>query len=443
MEITGHDAAWLPNGDLMFAKGSEVLRSEHDGRNARKLVTATGIVNGIRLSPDGSRIRYTVAQNTVGASSLWEANADGTNAHLLLSPNWNSPPQECCGNWTADGHYFVFQSTQEGLSTLWVLPDQNPFWRKVARAPAQLTTGPLNFGSPLPSRDGRKLFAQGWQPRAEMVRYDSKSDAFLPFLADTSAAQVDFSHDGRLVVYIHSTDSTLWRSKPDGSSRLELTYPPLQVTVPHWSPDGTQIAFSAFKPGEPSRIYLIPSDGGAPQQLTSGKSDLDPSWSKDGTTVMFGVLPLPDDPGPARIMMVDVKTRAVTQLAGSDGICCPRWSPDNRWVIALSTDNQKLLLLDLTTQKWRQLADKMGVIGYMTWSRDSKYVCFDTSFTADPGYFRVEIPSGQLTRVVSLKNVRRFFSSWGEWSGLTPDGSPLVVRDISTQEIYALDWKLP
>jgi Tol biopolymer transport system component len=142
-------------------------------------------------------------------------------------------------------------------------------------------------------------------------------------------------------------------------------------------------------------------------------------------------------------MMVDVKTRAVTQLAGSDGICCPRWSPDSRWVIALSTDNQKLLLLDLTTQKWRQLADKMGVIGYMTWSRDSKYVSFDTSFTADPGYFRVEIPSGQLTRVVSLKNVRRFFSSWGEWSGLTPDGSPLVVRDISTQEIYALDWKLP
>jgi Tol biopolymer transport system component len=323
------------------------------------------------------------------------------------------------------------------------LPDQNPFWRKVAREPVQLTTGPLNFGYPLPSRDGKKLFAQGWQPRAEMVRYDSKSNAFLPFMADTSAAQVDFSRDGKLAAYIHSTDSTLWRSKPDGSSRLQLTYPPLQVTVPHWSPDGTQIAFSAFKPGEPARIYLIPSDGGIPQPLTSGKSDLDPSWSKDGTTVMFGVLPLADDPQPARIMMVDVKTRAVTQVAGSDGICCPRWSPDGRWVIALSPDNQKLLLLDLTTQKWHQLADKIGVIGYMTWSPDSKYVGFDTSFTTDPGFFRVEIRSGQVKRVVGLKNIRRFFSSWGEWSGLTPDGSPLVVRDISTQEIYALDWILP
>jgi hypothetical protein len=85
----------------------------------------------------------------------------------------------------------------------------------------------------------------------------------------------------------------------------------------------------------------------------------------------------------------------------------------------------------------------MGTFGYMTWSPNSEYVGFDTSFTADPGYFRVTPSDGQITRVISLKNIRRFFPPWGEWSGLTPDGSPLLVRDISTQEIYALDWKLP
>jgi hypothetical protein len=102
-----------------------------------------------------------------------------------------------------------------------------------------------------------------------------------------------------------------------------------------------------------------------------------------------------------------------------------------------------LLLLDLSTQKWRQLADKMGTLGYMTWSPDSKYIGFDTSFTADPGFFRVRVADGQIGRVVSLKNIRRFFPQWGEWSGMASDGSPLVVRDISTQEIYALDWQLP
>jgi len=322
------------------------------------------------------------------------------------------------------------------------LADKHPFWRKVTRDPVQLTTGPLNIGSPVPSRDGKKLFVEGWQPRAEMVRYDAKSGAFLPFVVGTAAIQVDFSRDGKWAAYVTYTDGTLWRSKLDGSERLQLTYPPLQVTVPHWSPDGTRIAFSGAKPAEPYRIYAIPADGGRPEQLSSGENELDPTWSRDGNELMFGVLPT-DDPKSAKIMLLDLKKRALTQVGGSQGICCPRWSPDGRYVVALSADNQKLLLLDLSTQKWRQLADKMGTLGYMTWSPDSKYIGFDTSFTTDPGFFRVRVADGQIGRVVSLKNIRRFFPQWGEWSGMAPDGSPLVVRDISNQEVYALDLQWP
>jgi hypothetical protein len=86
----------------------------------------------------------------------------------------------------------------------------------------------------------------------------------------------------------------------------------------------------------------------------------------------------------------------------------------------------------------------MGTFGYMTWSPDSKFVGFDTSFTSDPAFFRVSVPDGRITRIVDLKNVRRFFPGLtGEWSGMAPDGSGIIVRDISTQEIYSLDWKLP
>ena len=164
---------------------------------------------------------------------------------------------------------------------------------------------------------------------------------------------------------------------------------------------------------------------------------------------MFGVFPAPDKPESAKIMVLDLKTRALNQVPGSQGICCPRWSPDGRYVAAISGDNQKLLLLDLTTQAWRQQwsdktgTDKTGTVGYITWSPDSKYLGFDTSFTADPGFFRVRVGDGQIERVVSLSKVRRFLTQWGEWSGMAPDGSPIVVRDISSQEIYALDWKLP
>jgi hypothetical protein len=32
---------------------------------------------------------------------------------------------------------------------------------------------------------------------------------------------------------------------------------------------------------------------------------------------------------------------------------------------------------------------------------------------------------------------------FGAWTGLTPDDSPLVVRDVGSQEIYALDVQFP
>jgi len=323
------------------------------------------------------------------------------------------------------------------------LADKAPFWHKLAREPVQLTTGPLNFNFPLPSPDGKKLFVHGWLPRAEMVRYDVKIGAFLPLLAENEATQVDFSRDGEFVAYVRA-DGTLWRSKVDGSERLQLTHTPMQATVPHWSPDGTQIAFSATRPGEPVRIYSVSKEGGKLLQISSGQSDYDPSWSKDGNEVMFGVLPVADGSEQAHIKLVNPRTLALTPLEGSEGICCPRWSPDGRWVIALSADNQKLKLFDMSTRKWRQLAEMMGTLGYLTWSSDSKYVGFDTSLTSDPAYFRVSIPDGHLTRIVSLKNVRRFFPPLsGEWSGLAPDGSPIVVRDISAQEIYALSLKMP
>jgi serine/threonine protein kinase len=49
----------------------------------------------------------------------------------------------------------------------------------------------------------------------------------------------------------------------------------------------------------------------------------------------------------------------------------------------------------------------------------------------------------QSQSVFSLKGVRRFWGPFGSLTGLAPDDSPLLVRDISSQEIYALDWQAP
>src|SRR5207248_686626 len=112
---------------------------------------------------------------------------------------------------------------------------------------------PMQFGFCTPSPDGKKLFADGWIPRSELVRYDSKVQEFVPYLSGMSADFVDFSRDGKWIVYVSRPDGALWRSRVDGSERLQLTFPPVNPFLPHWSPDGSQIVYSDTQTGKPWR----------------------------------------------------------------------------------------------------------------------------------------------------------------------------------------------
>jgi hypothetical protein len=68
---------------------------------------------------------------------------------------------------------------------------------------------------------------------------------------------------------------------------------------------------------------------------------------------------------------------------------------------------------------------------------------FDAVVPEDPALFRIRVSDHKLERLLSLKGVRRFWGEAFEWSGLAPDDSFLLVRDVSSQEIYALDWQAP
>jgi Tol biopolymer transport system component len=439
-DLTGRDATWSADGkQLVFGKGSKVYIANADGSSARELFSASGSVFALRFSPDGKWIRFTVGNTAQNATSIWEVGRDGSNPHSLLS-NWPGGSAACCGSWTADGRYYIFQVTQSApttITTLWALLDSGPLG-----APVQLTNGPISFGNASPARDNSKIWAIGVQPSGEAVRYDSATKGFVPLLPSVSATDLDYSSDGKWVTYVAVPEATLWRCRADGSERRQLTSVPERAALPRWSNDGSQIAYVSMQPGKSSKISVVSKAGGTPEDiLKESRSQIDANWSSDGNRIMFGYL---HDADAIDIRVIDLKTHHVVTIPDSQGLFSPRWSPNGRYIAALSPDFTKVMLFDYRTQKWTNwLTEPAGAVSYPVWSADSQYLYFDDLVTDEESIRRVKVGESHTERVLKLEGIERYPGPFGLWSGRTANGSWMFVRDRSTQEVYQLSVDLP
>jgi Tol biopolymer transport system component len=441
-DLAGRDASWSADGThLTYGEGSSLFIANADGTGAREVFIADGSVFAPHLSVDGKRIRFTVSNVALNTTTLWEVNSDGSNSHALLN-NWQHASTACCGGWTADGRYYIFQVTETfptTVTTLWALPDAA---NSAHNAPFPLTTGPMSFGNASMSRNGNRIWAIGVQPTAEAVKFDVASKKFVSLLSGVSATDLDFSADGKWVSYVAVPDGTLWRCRTDGSDRRQLTAAPDRTALPRWSPDGKQIAYVSMQLGKPWKISTITPDGGAPQDiLVENHGQIDANWSRDGSRIMFGYLRVE---GGGNIRIVNLRTHEVTTVPGSDGLFSPRWSPDGRYIAALSIDNTRVMLFDYETQKWSTwLEEAAGAVSYPVWSADSKYLYFDDLVTDEESIRRVEVGKRQTEKVLKLEGIERYPGPFGLWSGRMADGSSMFVRDRSSQEVYELSVVLP
>jgi Tol biopolymer transport system component len=299
--------------------------------------------------------------------------------------------------------------------------------------------------SPVLSKDGKQIFAIGASSRAEVIRYDSRSKQFVPYFSGISAEGLAFSRDGQWVTYTSYPDGTLWRSKVDGSERLQLTFPPLRVLLPRWSPDGRQIAFNARLHDARFNVYVISSEGGQAQRiLPSEQNQVDANWSPDGNSLVFGS---GDISNKEPIQTIDLRSKRVSALPESSGFFSPRWSPDGKYIAAMTKGHPfKLMLLDFSTQKW---AEAFGSeMTYPSWSHDGKYIYFqnwhDPVKHIGERIVRLRLSDRKVENILDVKDVGRLTTGTNiDWFGLAPDDSPLLARDISTSEIFALDVDWP
>lgn len=271
--------------------------------------------------------------------------------------------------------------------------------------------------------------------RAELARFDAKSKRIEPYLNGVSADFLSFSNDGKQIAYVSYPDGILWRAKADGSKRVQLTRPPIRPAICHWSPDGTQILFAAKQNSGLSELYTVSAHGGRPRQLipsVKGTGREDGNWSPDGRKIVFAVF----EPR-ASLAILDAASGKVTAIPGSDELFSPRWSPDGRFIAAMTIPSTtEIKLFDVRKRQWFTLARHQGTWDFPTWSRDGKFL-YALRGPEPWSVDRISVPDALQERVVDLTGTH-LTGAMGFWFGLDPNDVPLFLRDNGSGDIYAL-----
>ena len=392
-DVLAHDACWTIDGrSLIFINDRDIFIAKPDGSEVHKIASANALVEWIGLAPDGTRLRFCVHNKS--GFDVMEMKVDGTGLHRL-------PIQGAAGSWSVDGNYY-YHSPEHDYRDIWVLPERRSIFGGVTYGnPVQLTAGPIAFDAMTVGADGKRIFAIGKQPRIELVHYQAESKQFVPFLGGISAGELEVSPDGQWVTYTTFPESTLWRSRLDGSERLQLTFAPMNAHEPRWSPDGKQILFTDF----PDKIFVVPAAGGAPRQLMPDKHTNimgAGAWSPEGNSIVFTSdmeCPLNDSHcylENESIYRLDLKTQQISKIPGSNAMGCSRLSRNGRYLTALTMDHEKVMLYDFRTQRWSELAQAYGAI---VWSHDSNFVYLRVkNGTQPPELIRISVQVAESKR---------------------------------------------
>jgi len=305
--------AWSPVEDrLAYNAGSGILRLEAinaDGTNLATLVppSPSGWIGHIAWSPDGRWIVYEWREGLT-YQGLWKVSADGKE-RVELYP---SGPSEIGGpllvGWTSDGRFVLVQDDMRSAS---LLADGSPLYALPADGGTlvQLTEAVLaysDFVVPEPTCTGGVAVVAGggrgaWTNKVLHVISASTGEKTPLTSLDLAASSPAWSSDGQRIAYVAMLDRgdellaggeparqglmerCLWVIDLQGKPQAQqLTDDPAyRDERPLWAADGGHILFARLDTEDRASLWLIPAEGGDPQQVVDELTPLPgpaPGW---------------------------------------------------------------------------------------------------------------------------------------------------------------------
>ena len=441
-ELAVRYAIWAPDGkQIFYAKGSDLMACDNQGQHSRKIVTVTGIVDRLAWSPDGKVLRFYELNDQIESGSLWEVTSDGANLHPLFPdlPATRSSGS-CCGHWTPDGGYFLFEAWTDYRANVWAVRERRGLldWKKPA--PVKLTSGPGFFTDPIPSKDGKKAFVYQINPQSLVWRFNPISQSMSP-VPDTMHLIPFGDPQRKWTLHVDAADGTLWRSLPDRNQLVQITHPPLLISDLRWSPDGGQVLLSSTDATGIGRILTLNRDSLETKLLDQPPGyNAKAAWCPDTSSIIF--TNLQEKTQSKSLYQFDVATQRWQKLPGSgeldQGVC----SPDHRFILGLTGNFQTLKIYDVLSRNWSELISG-AVISQPRWAPDSQSFYYQDVLDENEPVYRFWMKSGKRETVFDMREFYKQGYLHGRLYSLEPDGTLLFKIYRSDADLFVLDLDLP
>jgi Tol biopolymer transport system component len=189
--------------------------------------------------------------------------------------------------------------------------------------------------------------------------------------------------EGRLVFGAGSSleGTEVYTVGADGSGLTRLTENGFPDFDPSWSPDGSGIVFRRQRGGN-DEIYVMAADGADPRNLTREPAvDWGPEWSPDGQWIAFNS---GRDGTDLHGFVVDPEGKHLRRLSRRVFVEYPSWSPDGDRIAFMSQTwegfggNYEIFVMNADGSGVTQLTDAPGDDGWPAWSPDGSRIVFSS-----------------------------------------------------------------